>query len=42
MAEGRHGIADMRRLAADAGGRLSVGRGPDECGGTVVRLDWPA
>jgi signal transduction histidine kinase len=53
FAEGRHGIADMHRLAAEQGARVLVGRGsviqpageeagPGSDSGTVVRFDWPA
>lgn len=38
LGDGRHGIADMRRLAAEQGGRLSIG--PGAGGGTLVRFDW--
>lgn len=37
---GRHGLADMRRAAVEAGGAVDLGARPG--GGTLVRFRWPA
>jgi signal transduction histidine kinase len=37
--DGRQGLAEMRRLAAETGGVLEVVPGPG--GGTVVSYRWP-